>query len=148
MVEYNVYCDESCHLEHDNSNVMVIGAVYCPKKMVKKINKDIYSIKERYGLPKNGELKWVKISNSNFNVYRALIEYFFSNNDLHFRAVIADKTNLNHKKYSQTHDDWYYKIYYTMLKNIFLKGSTYNIYIDIKDVFSNKKGAVTTRRKV
>lgn len=63
----------------------------------KKINKDIYSIKERYGLPKNGELKWVKISNSNFNVYRALIEYFFSNNDLHFRAVIADKTNLNHK---------------------------------------------------
>ena len=81
MVEYNVYCDESCHLEHDNSNVMVIGAVYCPKKMVKKINKDIYSIKERYGLPKNGELKWVKISNSNFNVYRALIEYFFSNND-------------------------------------------------------------------
>lgn len=26
-----------------------------------------------------------------------------------------------------------------MLKNIFLKGSTYNIYIDIKDVFSNKK---------
>ena len=139
MVEYNVYCDESCHLEHDNSNVMVIGAVYCPKKMVKKINKDIYSIKERYGLPKNGELKWVKISNSNFNVYRALIEYFFSNNDLHFRAVIADKTNLNHKKYSQTHDDWYYKIYYTMLKNIFLKGSTYNIYIDIKYVFSNKK---------
>ena len=39
MVEYNVYCDESCHLEHDNSNVMVIGAVYCPKKMEKKLIK-------------------------------------------------------------------------------------------------------------
>ena len=24
---YNVYCDETCHLEHDNSNVMVLGAV-------------------------------------------------------------------------------------------------------------------------
>ncbi|MEE1211777.1 MAG: hypothetical protein UHO11_04695 [Treponema sp.] len=25
MTEYNFYCDESCHLEHDNSNVMVLG---------------------------------------------------------------------------------------------------------------------------
>ena len=31
MTEYNFYCDESCHLEHDNSNVMVLGAVWCPK---------------------------------------------------------------------------------------------------------------------
>jgi len=47
MVEYNVYCDESCHLEHDNSNVMVIGAVYCPKKMVKKINKDMLKLSSK-----------------------------------------------------------------------------------------------------
>src|ERR1700722_11096356 len=25
----NVYCDESCHLEHDQSNFMVLGAIWC-----------------------------------------------------------------------------------------------------------------------
>ncbi len=27
---FNVYCDESCHLQHDNIPVMAWGAVYCP----------------------------------------------------------------------------------------------------------------------
>ena len=27
---FNVYCDESCHLEHDGIPVMAWGAVYCP----------------------------------------------------------------------------------------------------------------------
>ena len=35
---YNVYCDETCHLEHDNSNVMVLGAVWCPQSKLKEIN--------------------------------------------------------------------------------------------------------------
>lgn len=31
MTEYNLYCDESCHLENDDSNVMVLGALILPK---------------------------------------------------------------------------------------------------------------------
>ncbi len=27
---FNIYCDESCHLEHDREKVMVLGAVWCP----------------------------------------------------------------------------------------------------------------------
>ena len=27
---YNIYCDESCHLEHDGEKVMLIGGVWCP----------------------------------------------------------------------------------------------------------------------
>ena len=27
---YNIYCDESCHLEHDHLGVMALGAVWCP----------------------------------------------------------------------------------------------------------------------
>ena len=37
-MEYNVYCDESCHLQSNNSKYMLIGAVYCPKSKVKKVN--------------------------------------------------------------------------------------------------------------
>ena len=35
---YNVYCDESCHLEHDHQNVMALGAVWCPLDKVREIN--------------------------------------------------------------------------------------------------------------
>jgi hypothetical protein len=27
---FNIYCDESCHLENDHQKVMVLGAVWCP----------------------------------------------------------------------------------------------------------------------
>ena len=31
-MEYNVYCDESCHLKSNNSDYMLIGAVEITKK--------------------------------------------------------------------------------------------------------------------
>lgn len=36
MTEYNLYCDESCHLEHDDSDVMVLGALIIPKDKGRK----------------------------------------------------------------------------------------------------------------
>ena len=27
---FNIYCDESCHLENDGEKVMAIGGVWCP----------------------------------------------------------------------------------------------------------------------
>ena len=38
---YNVYCDETCHLEHDGINDMVIGAVWCPHygKSIRELKK-------------------------------------------------------------------------------------------------------------
>jgi hypothetical protein len=29
---FNVYCDESGHLEHDPLGVMVLGAIWCPQE--------------------------------------------------------------------------------------------------------------------
>ena len=31
MTEYNIYCDESCHLENDPHKAMVLGAIWCAK---------------------------------------------------------------------------------------------------------------------
>ena len=31
---YNIYGDESCHLEHDGQKVMGLGAVICPTRYV------------------------------------------------------------------------------------------------------------------
>lgn len=45
--DYNVYCDESCHLEKDGKKAMSLGAVWCPKGKVPEINKRIQEIKEK-----------------------------------------------------------------------------------------------------
>jgi hypothetical protein len=47
---FNVYCDESCHLEGDHIPVMVLGAVWCPQAISGKIAQDIRAIKVRHGL--------------------------------------------------------------------------------------------------
>lgn len=38
---YTVFCDESCHLQKDNSSVMVLGAMYCLCEKRKQIYSDI-----------------------------------------------------------------------------------------------------------
>ncbi len=139
-LQVNLYCDESCHLEHDCSSVMVLGGVYCDKKLSKQINHEIMEIKKKHGLAPKAELKWVKVRESTFAVYSDLIKYFFNNKNLKFRGIIADKTHLRHEDYNQTHDDWYYKMYYTMLKFFFEKyGTEFYAYLDIKDTHSNEK---------
>ena len=140
MTEYNFYCDESCHLEHDDSNVMVLGAVWCPKDKIRKINERIKLIKARNSVPAAAELKWTKVAPVKKQVYEDLINYFFDENDLHFRALlIPHKDKLNHSDFNQTHDDWYYRMYFSMLKAMLLPTEEYNIFIDIKDTHSSKK---------
>lgn len=135
-MEYNVYCDESCHLVSNDSKYMLIGAVYCPKYKVKKVNEYIEHLKENYNLSDKIELKWNKIDKKTEKLYLDIINYFFNNDDLKFRVIVVDKTKLNHKKYNQTENDFYHKAYYGMLKYIILPGNCYNIYPDIKDTNS------------
>ena len=90
---YNVYCDESCHLENDRHKAMVIGAVSCPLEKTRKISDRIREIKTHHNLKKTFEVKWTKVSPAKVSFYKELIDYFFDNNDLQFRAlIIPDKT--------------------------------------------------------
>lgn len=135
---YNVYCDESCHLPNDGNSIMVLGGVWCLRKNVKKINKEIREIKKKYDI--STEMKWVKISEAKKQAYLELVNYFFAQNDLHFRVLIVDnKDAINHEQFHQTHDDWYYKMYFNMIKVIFNPSDRYNIYLDIKDTKSKTK---------
>lgn len=137
---YNVYCDETCHLENDGINDMVLGAVWCPQETLKDVNRAIREIKKKHGVSEHLEMKWTKISPAKLDMYKEVINYFFDNNNLFFRAIIVpDKNKLDHKRFHQTHDDWYYKMYFTMLKVIFTPYDEYEIYIDIKDSNSYRK---------
>jgi hypothetical protein len=46
---YNIYCDESCHLEHDRQQVMVLGAVWCPAENAHDVSVRIREIKASHG---------------------------------------------------------------------------------------------------
>ena len=137
---YNIYCDESCHLENDRQQVMVLGAVWCPLDKVREITIRLREIKARHGLAPDFEIKWTKVSPAKQQFYLDILDYFFDDDDLHFRAlVIPDKSKLRHSDFNQTHDDWYYKMYFTLLKVILDPESHYRIYLDIKDTRSSQK---------
>ena len=138
-MEYNIYCDESCHLEHDNQRYMVLGGIICEKNNRKIIKNELISIKRRNNIKENAEIKWNKVSPSKLDYYKELVDYFFNNEMLRFRAMIIDKTQINHEKFNQTHDDWYYKMYYELLKNLAEPKDNNYIYLDIKDTKSARK---------
>ena len=137
---YNVYCDESCHLEHDNQRAMVLGAVWFPEMHARKINRHVRNIKMKHGFGDDYELKWTKVSRRNIGLYLDIVRFFFSKPSIRFRAVIIpNKEELNHGLFNQTHDDWYYKMYFTMIRNILNTERRFNIYLDQKDTCSQKK---------
>jgi len=137
---YNIYCDESCHMEHDHKPVMVLGAVWCPTESARRIADAVREVKTSHGLSSHFEAKWTKVSPGKADFYTDLINYFFAEDELHFRAVvIADKTQLEHEAYGQTHDEWYYKMYYTLLRILVENQERCRIYLDIKDTRGGAK---------
>jgi hypothetical protein len=147
----NIYCDESCHLENDNEKAMAIGAVYCLQSKKDEVFKRIQEIKRKHKLiprhikyPKENrpvyELKWNKVSKSQLAFYKEIIDYFFDDDDLSFRVlVVPDKNKLDYEAYGHTHDTFYYKMYFSMLKVILNPEYSHNIFIDIKDTRSREK---------
>lgn len=133
---YNIYCDESCHLENDRKPIMAIAAIWCPLNKTKEISKQIRDIKAQYGLSQNFEVKWTKVSPAKIQFYQAIVDYFFNQPDLHFRIILMKKATLNHQEHMQTHDDWYYKMCFRLLEQIIDPNARYRIYIDIKDTRS------------
>jgi len=74
--------------------------------------------------------------------YLDVLDYFFDDDDLHFRALIVpNKDELRHADFGQSHDEWYYKMYFDMLKVLFEPHAEYRTYLDIKDTRSAAKVA-------
>ena len=140
---FNIYCDESCHLEHDHQGVMALGAIWSPLGRVAELAKEARNLKRQFGLAPDCELKWTKVSNGRYDYYEAVLDWFWNTPDLHFRCLIVpDKSLLNHEVLGQTHDDWYYKMYFSLLKVVIDPQQQYNVYLDLKDT----RGAAKIRK--
>lgn len=133
---FNIYCDESCHLENDHKNYMFLGKISSAYNQVKYHTEQIKELKKKHNF--YGEIKWTNVSKSKIHFYMDLVEYFFYT-DLHFRAIGINKSKIKHQEFGQTHDDFYYKMYYYLLNHNVQSLYNYNVYLDIKDSLSAYK---------
>ena len=133
---FNIYCDESCHLENDHKAFMLLGSESSAYNQVKRHTERINDLKKKHNF--YGEIKWSNVASSQFQFYKELVDYFFVT-ELRFRTVIVNKNKINKGAFNQDYDTFYYKMYYYLLNHNIKSNFTYNVYIDIKDSLSAYK---------
>lgn len=121
---------------------MVLGALLCLRSRRQEVGNRLREIKQNHGLSRTFEVKWGKVSPAKVGFYKHWIDYFFDDDDLNFRAlVVPDKGKLKHEAFGQTHDIWYYKMYFVLLEALLDPRDCYRIFIDRKDTHSGGKVA-------
>ncbi len=109
---FNIYCDESTHLENDGHPYMLYGYVSIASNQIKISREQIKAIKTKYNY--NGELKWTNIHEKTYEMYKEIVEYFFMT-DMKFRAVIVDKSQIDESRPDYTFNDFYFRMYFQLL---------------------------------
>lgn len=136
---FNIYCDESCHIENDHKKYMFLGSINCAYPQVRRHTERIKELKDKHKF--NAEIKWSHVSISKLQFYLDLVDYFFDT-DLKFRAIGIDKSQIRCDDFNSNFDDFYYKMYYQLLNYKVDTTNHYNVYLDIKDTLS----AIKVRR--
>lgn len=134
--DYIIYCDESCPLEYEP--VTLFGAISCSYNKKDQIVKDLRNLKNKYFINSRYETKWIKVSKTKLDYYKELIDYFYNNNDIKIRILVAiDKERLNNEKYNGgEYQEWYYKMYYYLLENFIKSDCSYYMFYDEKDKYT------------
>lgn len=133
---FNLYCDESTHLQNDTHPFMLISYISCAYPQVKQHKEYIKLLRAKHKF--KGEMKWSNISKSQYPFYADVIDYFFAT-DLKFRSVIVDKSMIDESRAGFTHSDFYFQMYYQLFYHKICPDYTYNLYLDIKDTCSQNK---------
>lgn len=133
---FNIYCDESTHMIHDGHPYMLLGYTSIAYSQIEIAKKEIKAIKRDHRY--TDELKWTNVHDATYHVYSELIDWFFMN-DIEFRAVIVDKSQIDESRPDYTFNDFYFRMYFQLLHTKVDFQNTYNIYLDIKDTCSYEK---------
>ena len=126
---FNLYCDESTHLIHDGHPYMLLSYISIAYPQIRLAKEEIKAIKRKFNYTE--ELKWTK-------VYAELVDWFFMN-DLEFRAVVVDKSQIDEKRADYSFNDFYFRMYFQLLHTKVDFQNRYNVFLDIKDTCSGEK---------
>ena len=139
MIKYDVFCDESRHLEHDKFRYMLIGGIWCEHEARRIINSNIIEIKNKSNFA--GEIKWNEVTFKKIRFFKKIIALFFKSKVLSFRCIIIDKSKLKHDfvPLPSGLSEFYYKMYYYMLNKKICPPNSYRIFLDYKGKNNTEK---------
>ncbi len=86
-----VYCDETGHLAYDPAPQMILGALLVPRDRVRPLTLALRERLAALGWPTKRELKWTKVSPAGLKFYETALDFFLTEPDLRFRALISPK---------------------------------------------------------
>ena len=138
-VDFKIYCDESCHLEHDGNDAMVFGALCCDAPAVEPIVRAVKELRNRFVY--HNEIKWSKLIAKQLPFYLELIDLFLGSGGLRFKAtVVKNKSLLDHTQYNGgSHGTFYYKMAFYTLRDFLDKEKVYRIHLDYMDTQGNQR---------
>lgn len=139
MNHFQLYIDESCHLEHDNHSVMAMGLVKVSQVDSPQLKSHFVELLKSYKNPT--ELKWNTLSASRLPLYFALIDAFVKEPIIFRTVLVKNKSNLDHEAFNAgDHDNFYYKMIYLALNSEYVlpkytddNENDYRVFLDIKD---------------
>ncbi|WED22659.1 DUF3800 domain-containing protein [Vibrio sp. JC009] len=136
-----IFCDESCHLQKDGADVMVLGAICCDADKAQAVTRHIKWL--RYEHNYQNELKWTKLVRKQFPFYKALIDLMLDDPEICFKAtVVQHKERLDHAFFNEgSHNTFYYKMFYYTLRDFLCQRDQYRIYLDYMDTLGGAKTA-------
>ncbi len=133
-MKYEIYCDESCWealYDKDAHDYAAIGGIWIPAEERQLIKEKISQLKSKYAL--YGEMKWNKISPKSFELYREMIELFFNNDKIRFRAICIHAKELNHERFNNGSGELgFYKFYFLLIHHWMRMENSYQIFLDYK----------------
>lgn len=139
MTVYKIFCDESCHLQHDGADVMVLGALHTSAEKAIELSKHIKWLRHNHNY--KPEFKWSRLNKHQWPLYKALIDMVLDDVEISFKAtVVLNKNKLDHQQYnSGSHSTFYYKMFYYTLRDFLKEGHEYRVYLDYMDTTGAQK---------
>lgn len=117
---YYIFCDES---RQTKDCFMILGGIILPFEKIQQFDDTMKLYRKETSM--FAELKWSKVSNQKLDEYKRFVDFFFAlnnNNAIHFKAMIIDTHQLNHKKFNAGDKELgFYKFYYQLLLHSFGK---------------------------
>lgn len=147
-MDFEVYCDESGleALKHKEAHKYLgIGGIWIPKEYRTTLKVELKKIQSKHNV--KGEWKWKKVSPAYFELYKDIIDYFFSANYIRFRVILIEANKVNNYHFHNNDAELsFYKFYYQLIKHWIFDFNEYYIFADLKE--NRNKGRLNELHKV